>query len=136
MSAFEHGRQQGVGCVDETAKVGVDDGVVIIYRHALERTVSAPSSVVDEDVDTPRGAQDGRGPFPHLLRVGHVAWRHQHRRVGGGDFITNRVETVSPPPAENQVRAPLPQQEGQITADTTAGTGDDDDGIAIVSVGH
>jgi len=51
---LEHGRQQGVTGMNDTAQVRVDHGVMAADGDLVEGPVCPPASVVDEDVDGAR----------------------------------------------------------------------------------
>ncbi len=71
----------------------------------------------------------------NLFSVGYVAGRHHECLrpcTCGGDLIPHRLEPLLAPATQNQTCPSPPQQQCQLATDATAGTGDCDDGVAIL----
>ncbi len=87
-------RQRGVAAVEDAAQVGVDDAMPLIHRHLGHRSEHADASVVDQDVETPKG---GHGLCECRLDVSSTGARRPECRARS-----------SPTPRPRHLRGPDP----------------------------
>jgi hypothetical protein len=83
--------------------------------------------VVDQPVDPPEAVHGRRHHRADLVVLHHVAPHPEHGRAQALELRDRRVEQIGLPFRHDDRGAALRQVDGHPLADTTPGTGDDDD---------
>ena len=78
--------EKGLRAVEDSTKVGVDDGLPLIGFHSHDKTIAGDSSVVDQDIDGSKGL-DGFGK-EFLDRIGIGGFVVERSKV---DYLRNSL---------------------------------------------
>lgn len=132
---FQHGWQHSVGCVDNTPKIGIDYGAVILKGDRVKGSIGTPAGVVDQNINALHLLQHRCHPRLNLRRISHITRCDQYHSSGiaGGHFLAQCFKALSPPAEQHESRPSPTQQEGELSANAAAGTGNRYDLIFITA---